>query len=87
MMSPTIASTEGAALAFKGVALRTLILPQVTMLDFRTLAALRAFAKGGGRIVAVGTSMIETPDGQTVDIRELPNAMFVESVEHLVRFA
>ena len=70
-------------LFFKGVRLETLILPYVTMLDDRTVAALRDLARRGIRIIAVGSARIEMPDGDHLDVRELPSAAFVESVDRL----
>ncbi|HWP41164.1 MAG TPA: hypothetical protein VNL70_09580, partial [Tepidisphaeraceae bacterium] len=74
---------EAAAMRFNGVLLSTLILPHITMLDDATVARLRAFARAGGRIVAVGSSTIQTPDDGLLDVASLPNAVVVGSVESL----
>ncbi|WP_428938671.1 hypothetical protein [Fontivita pretiosa] len=76
------ACTQG-EMNFNGVSLGTLILPHITMLDDATVAKLRAFARAGGRILAVGSSTIETPDGDVLDIAALPHALVVASVDAL----
>jgi hypothetical protein len=81
--APPGTTTLGAKLLYNGVAIGTLVLPHVTVLDDATVVKLHEFARGGGRIVAVGSDQIETPDGQTLQISALENAIFFENVEHV----
>jgi hypothetical protein len=78
------AAAEGGILQYNGAAIRVLILPHVTMLDDTTLAKLREFARSGGRIVAIGSNQIETPDGQTLEVTNLPGATFIADVENSI---
>jgi hypothetical protein len=75
------ADVSDGAMTCRDVAFRTIVLPHITMADGAVIANLRRFAEAGGRIVAIGSAHIETPAGQVLDIRSLPNALFAETPE------
>lgn len=64
-------------ITIRGVALRALILPGVTVLRDATAERLFEFAAGGGRLVAFPVDRWTTESGRTIDVRSIPNAVVV----------
>jgi hypothetical protein len=79
------AELVGASLVIRGVPLRALVLPHVTMLESATAEKLAAFEKAGGVIVPVGSDQIDLLEGGKLDLQKISPAVELEDVASRVK--